>query len=226
MRVFSMLNPVQWRGRLQGARLRRLFLGFGLAWCVWCFTACQTPSYPPNSSLNIIDAAVPPASAALREGDVIQVTFATSTNLTAIQRIGLDGHISMQFVGKVKAAGITPVELEESLKKLYEPQLRGAEPITVSIISNAAAVYVAGAVLRPGKIPLDRPITVLDAIMEAGGVDNSRAKLAGVTVLRVENGQRIARRINLKRALEGKDPVLFYLKPYDIVYVPEKLINF
>ena len=62
--------------------------------------------------------------------------------------------------------------------------------------------------------------------MEAGGVDNTRAKLTGVTVLRIENGQRIARRVNLKRALDGKDPSLFYLKPYDIVYVPEKLINF
>ena len=61
--------------------------------------------------------------------------------------------------------------------------------------------------------------------MEAGGVD-SRAKLSGVTVLRVEGGQRIARKINLKHTLEGKDSFLFYLKPSDIIYVPEKVINF
>ncbi len=221
-----MLNPVQWTRGLRAATLRRLLVGFGLASCVWCFTACETTSYPPNSSLNVIDAGVPSAPATLREGDVIQVTFTTSTNLTTTQRIPLDGQISMQFIGKVRAAGVTQTELEETLKKLYQPQLRGAEQITVSVISNAAAVYVTGAVLRPGKIPLDRPFTVLDAIMEAGGVDNTRAKLGGVTVLRVENGQRIARRVNVKRALEGKDPSLFYLKPYDIVYVPEKLINF
>ena len=99
-------------------------------------------------------------------------------------------------------------------------------PAAGTVISNTAAVYVTGAVLRPGRIPLDRPFTVLDAIMEAGGVDNTRAKLSSVTVLRIENGQRISRRLNLKKALEGKDPSLFYLKAYDIIYVPDKPINF
>jgi polysaccharide export outer membrane protein len=226
MHIFSIINPLQRIRGLRRTTLRRLVMGCGLVGCLWCLAGCQTPSYPPNSTLNVIDAAIPPVSATLREGDVIQITFATSTNLSTTQRIPLDGQLSLQFVGKVKATGLTPVELEDNLKKLYQSQLRGAEVITVSMISNAAAVYVAGAVLRPGKIPLDRPFTVLDAIMEAGGVDNTRAKLAGVTVLRVENGQRIARRVNLKRELEGKDPVLFYLKPYDIVYVPEKLLNF
>jgi len=189
-------------------------------------TACQTPTYPPTSSLNVVDSENPPAPAALREGDVIQVNFAVSTNLNVTQRIPMDGQLLMQFIGKVKAAGQTPLELQKTLEKMYEPQLRGAEPITVTLVTSAAAVYVSGAVVRPGKIPLDRPMTVLDAVMEAGGVDINRAKLSGVTVLRVENGRRIARRVNLKKALEGKDPTLLYLKPYDTVYVPEKVINF
>lgn len=210
-----------------GAHCTRLIFGLGLAMLAWFVTGCQSPApYPQDSTLNPIDAAVQPMSGTLREGDVIQVTFATATNLNTSHRIQLDGEISMPFVGKVKVVGKTASEVEESLEKLYESQLRGAEQITVTVAASAAAIYVTGAVLRPGKIPLDRPITVLDAIMEAGGVDDARAKLSGVTVLRVEGGQRITRRINLKRALEGKDPSLFYLRPYDIVYVPEKVINF
>jgi polysaccharide biosynthesis/export protein len=204
----------------------RLLSGLAVVALLCSLTACQTPSYPPNSSLNVIDAGIAPRSAILQEGDVLEVSFSVSTNLNTTQRIPLDGDISLQFVGKVRAAGKTSAELEKILEKLYEPQLRSAEPIAVKIISNAAAVYVTGAVLRPGKIPLVRPFTVVDAIMEAGGVDNARAKLSDVTVLRVEDGQRISRRVNLKRALEGKDTTLFYLKPYDIVYVPEKVINF
>jgi polysaccharide biosynthesis/export protein len=204
----------------------QLLCGMGMLALLCCLTACQTPSYPLNSSLNVVDAGVPRRSPLLVEGDVIQVAFTVSTNLNNIQRIQLEGDISLQFVGKVQAAGKTTRELEKALEKLYEPELRSAETITVTVISNAATIYVTGAVLRPGKIPLDRPFTILDAIMEAGGVDNSRAKLSAVTVLRIEDGQRVSRRINLKRALEGKDTSLFYLKPYDIVYVPEKVINF
>ena len=189
-------------------------------------SSCQSPSPPPGSSLNMLEASIPSMPGILREGDIIQITFATSTNLNTAQRIQMDGNVSLQFVNNVRAAGKTPLEFAQSLEKLYQAHLRGMEPITVSVISNAAAVYVTGAVLRPGRIPLERPLTVLDAVMEAGGVDNTRAKLSGVTVLRVENGQRVSRRVNLKHALEGRDASLFYLKPFDTVYVPEKAINF
>src|SRR4051812_28177915 len=101
---------------------RLMWAAIGPVALACCFTACQTATYPPNSSLNIIDAAVPPASAALREGDLIQVNFATSTNLNVTQRIPLDGQLSMQFIGKVKASGQTPHELEKTLEKMYEPQ--------------------------------------------------------------------------------------------------------
>ena len=187
---------------------------------------CQAPPSPSGSSLNALEASIPSMPGTLREGDIIQITFATSTNLNATQRIQMDGGVSLQFVNDVQAAGRTPVELAKELEKVYQPHLRGTEPITVTVLSNAAAVYVTGAVLRPGRIALERPLTVLDAVMEAGGVDGSRAKLSGVTVLRVENGQRVSRRVNLKLALEGRDPHLFYLKPYDIIYVPQKAINF
>ncbi len=204
----------------------RILCGLLLAGLSCVITGCQTPAPPTNSSLNLIDASVPSMPGVLREGDLIQIMFATSTNLNTVQRIHLDGHVSLQFVNNVQAAGKTTLELAKALETAYQAHLRGVEPITVSVISNTAAVYVTGAVLRPGRIPLERPFTVLDAIMEAGGVDQTRAKLSGVTVLRVENGQRVSRRVNLKKALEGSDRSLFYLKPYDIVYVPEKAINF
>lgn len=187
---------------------------------------CQAPAPPTNSSLNTLDASIPSMPGVLREGDIIQITFATSTNLNSLQRIQLDGNISLQFVNNVPAAGKTPMELAKALETAYQAHLRGAEPITVTVISNTAAVYVTGAVLRPGRIPLERPLTIVDAVMEAGGVDQTRAKLSGVTILRIENGKRVSRRVNLKSALEGKDPMLLYLKPFDTVYVPEKAINF
>lgn len=204
----------------------RVLLGMAFVVCACLLSACRAPSHPPSSSLNVIAASTPSMTGALQEGDVIQIAFATSTNLNSTQRIQLDGQISLQFVGNVKAAGKTPAELQKSLEKLYEPQLRGVEPITVTVISTSAAVYVTGAVLRPGKIAMEKPLTVLEAIMEAGGADGSRAKLSAVTVLRVEDGKRISRRFDLKRALEGKDLSLFYLKPGDTVYIPEKVVNF
>ena len=132
----------------------------------------------------------------------------------------------MPFIGKIKALGKTPQELESWLDVLYEPQLRAKERITVNVAVSTAVVYVTGAVLRPGKVPLDRPMTALDAVVEAGGGEPSRAKLTEVVVLRIDKGRRVRFTLNLKRALKGDDHSLFYLEPFDIIYVPEKAFNF
>ena len=166
-----------------------------------------------------------PSSTTVREGDALRINFEAETNLNASVKVQLDGTIDLPLVGNVKAAGKTPPELQAELVKLYKPLVKTSE-ISVSIAATAASVYVSGAVLRPGRIPMERPLTALDAIMEAGGFDHARAKLSAVTVFRVENGRQQRYHLNLKRTLKGDDPSLFYVKPFDIVHVPEKTFNF
>ena len=218
-------TPPCWPGKV-GLRCL-LVLSYALLGALFCsLTSCQSPSSardaswandPPQSVTNTFNR--------LQEGDEIQILFEGATNLNTMQKISADGLITMPFVGRVKAVGKTPLELEALLKVLFDPQVRTTD-ITVKIVSSAAVVYVVGAIVKPGRVPLDRPLTALDAIMEAGGFDHNRAKLTEVAVFRIENGKRVKYRFNLKRALKGEDSSLFYLKPFDIVYVPEKTFNF
>jgi polysaccharide export outer membrane protein len=87
-------------------------------------------------------------------------------------------------------------------------------------------VYVTGAVLKPGRVEANRPMTALEAVMEAGGFDYGKANLRGVTVTRTTHGHVEHYLLNLKRVLEGKDAEPFYLKASDIIYVPEKFTWF
>lgn len=160
----------------------------------------------------------------LQEGDVVKITFDATTNLNTVAKIQLDGAIVLPLVGAVKALGRSPVDLRGDLMKQYETLLKGEE-ITVSIISAMTCVYVSGAVLRPGRISMERPLTLMDAIMEAGGFDNNRAKPSGVTVLRVENGKQQHFKVDMKKVLSGRTTEVFYLKPFDTVHVPEKTFN-
>ena len=59
--------------------------------------------------------------------------------------------------------------------------------------------------------------------MEAGGFDNTKANLKKVVVLRKEEGPLKHYILDLKSVLTGKSTQLFYLRPNDIVYVPEKV---
>lgn len=179
-------------------------------------TPAATPATPGSASY---------ASSPLMEGDLVTISFEYSTNLNRVQKIAVDGTMNLQSAAPVKAAGKTPRELEDELHKIYQSQIKD-EAVTVSLISAVSSVYVSGAVLRSGKLPMDRPMTVLEAIMEAGGFDPNRAKLSEVTVLRTENGTQTRYKINLQRVLDGKEPKAFYLKPFDIVHVPSKTFNF
>ena len=191
-----------------------------------CLAACQSSNPQSGSPVAGVEEEVFSTNTLrLQEGDVIRVSFENATNLNTAQTILLDGMINMPIIGQTKAAGKTIAELEAMLNVLYEPQIRSPD-ITVARLSTSASYSIGGAVLKPGKMPLDRPLTVLEAIMEAGGVNNARAKLDKVVVLRIENGRRVRHVFNLKRALGGKEPSLFYLKPSDIIYVPEKTFNF
>jgi len=160
----------------------------------------------------------------LRAGDVISITCESVTNINTVAKIPLNGKLDLLFVGPVQAAGKTAEQLQDDLIRLYSKQVR-ADVITVKLVQSSAAVYVVGAVRQPGKIPMDRPMTVLDAVMEAGGYDPSRARLSKVAVVRLEDGRQKTYRVNLAEVLDGKDSTPFFLKPFDTVEVPQRMIN-
>ena len=179
-----------------------------------CYTP-PTPLFEPDLT--------PYGSVQLREGDAIAVTFPGEPKLNTTQRIRRDGKIDLQLVGEVVAAGKTPAELEKDILNLYKDQLVLKE-VTVTPQSAGFPVYVAGAVVHPGKIVAERPITALEAIMEAGGFDVVKANIKKVTVIRREEGQQKRYVLNLKHELDRPTKNLFYMRPNDIVWVPEKAL--
>ena len=183
---------------------------------------CQTqapPTLPLEKGTNA------PEIITLRESDVLKISFPANANLNTTQPIRRDGMISMPLVGDVKAAGKTPEELKKDLVDLYATQLLSKE-VTVEVQSSTFPIYVTGSVLRPGRIMSDHPMTALEAVMEAGGFDYTKADLRDVQVIRREAGGTRNFRVNLKRVMDGKADAPFYLKPSDIIFVPEKFTWF
>ena len=164
-------------------------------------------------------------SMSLREGDVVKIIFPSSPTLDSTQEIRRDGKINLTLIGDVDAAGMTTTELEKKLVDLYAPQL-SSKQVTVQVQSSSFPFYVTGMVLHPGKILSDHPITALEAVMEAGGFDYAKADLKDVTVIRREKNVMRNYKLNLKAVLDGRQTTPFYLKPDDIVYVPERFTVF
>lgn len=224
------------RSRRQWADRQRALTGRGLAAALLISAGlllggCQIPynafaPVPVSPEVASFMAGQPDYSTnRIQAGDVVSISFQYSTNYNAVQQVSLDGSLNLQVAGRVQAAGKTSLELQSELTALFKSQVKD-DPITVKIVSPAAAVYVMGAVVHPGRIPLTRPLTVIEAIMEADGFDTSRAKLSDVKVLRVVQGREKVYRLNLQRVFDGKNDEVFYLKPFDVVDVPAKVFNY
>jgi polysaccharide export outer membrane protein len=168
-------------------------------------------SAPDNSSMT------------LREGDVVRIAFPGAPSLDSVQTIRRDGKITLDMAGEtkeMKAAGLTPAELQQKILDAYKDQLVVKE-VTVTVQTSAFVVYVTGAVLRPGKLVTERVETPLEAVIEAG-IDSSRSNLKKIIVIRENGGKTQRFPINLDDVLKGKPTVPFTLMPMDKIYVPEK----
>ena len=161
----------------------------------------------------------------LVEGDMLKILFPSAPNLDTTVKIRRDGKITLPVIGEIPVVGMTPVELEKDLTNRYADQLVSKE-INVTVVSSSFSIYVTGAVMHPGKIDSDRPITALEAIMEAGGPDYTRANLKGVIVSRKTKGGRDHYKVDIRSEINGTSSKTFDLRPGDILYVPERFSMF
>ena len=179
-------------------------------------TAAQTPS---------IENAAPSTSVTLREGDVVRITFPSAKQLDSSQQIRRDGKIALPSLGEIKAVSLTPAELEKQIVEQFGTQLVSKD-VSVAVESAVYPVFVSGAVLKPGKIEAIRPITALEAIMEAGGFDYAKANLKAVKVIRTKGADVQTFLLDLHPVLAGHKSQPFYVQPSDIIFVPEKFTVF
>lgn len=157
----------------------------------------------------------------LAPGDELEISFFGAAELNLTQKIRRDGRISLPILGEVAAGGSRVEDLKETLTAQYTPHLQIRE-ITI-IVRSHPPVYVSGAVRTPGRIEMQRPITAIEAVMEAGGFDTDSADLKRVLVIRHTDTGRHEYRLDLGSILAGKGGQSFYLKPNDIVHVPKRV---
>jgi protein involved in polysaccharide export with SLBB domain len=107
------------------------------------------------------------------------------------------------------------------LAKRYKPQLQSTT-VVVTLESSIAQVVISGAVSKPMKLSFERPTTVFQAIMEAGGV-NEYGTLRNVHLIRLVNGEQHTQILDLKGTLGGKTTRAYYVRDGDVIYVPRTI---
>jgi polysaccharide export outer membrane protein len=171
-------------------------------------------------------------------GDLLHIDVFDVPELSRDVRVSNTGDIGYPLIpGKIPAAGLTEVQLEEKLQQLLVENGLVAHPqVTVSVREqNSQPISVIGAVGHPVVYQVMRPTTLLELLAAAGGIADSagsevlitrpapegpsKLKEARVSDSTVPKSQTIT--IRLQDLLESGDPV-FNIQVYggDVVSVP------
>jgi polysaccharide export outer membrane protein len=159
--------------------------------------------------------------------DRVQVTVWRNPELSVTAPVRPDGKISLPLIGDVEAGGRTPSDVADNIKKQLSTYIR--DPNVAVIITELRShefisrVRVTGAVRTPRSIPYRQGMTILDVVLEAGGV-NDFASPNRTKLYRKGKDKTDVFEIELGDILnKGRLETNLYLRPGDVITVPERL---
>jgi len=152
----------------------------------------------------------------IRQGDVLDVSVWGDDTLTKVIRVLPDGSISFPLAGNFRVAGFSSSKIEELITKKLKKYLPDPEVIVIVQNTDGNKVYILGKVNTPGAIPLQGPMTVLQALSISGGFD----RFADLDEIKILRGNK-ALEIHYQDLIRGKNLDSNYLlKADDTILVP------
>jgi polysaccharide export outer membrane protein len=147
----------------------------------------------------------------LGKGDVINVSVYEAPELTRNVAVDADGNIRLPFVRQhIHAVGLIPDELEKVIADaLIEEQVMISPIVMVTVVEqHSRSISVIGAVRNPTTFQVGGTLTLLEAIIRAGGVSEG----AGENILVSHpspSGDRsigLTERIPVRSLMDPSDP--------------------
>ncbi|MCU1259193.1 MAG: polysaccharide export protein [Bryobacterales bacterium] len=154
--------------------------------------------------------------------DTLAVRVWDEPNLSGAVTVGPDGMISLQLIHEVKAAGLTPSQLEASLTEQLK-SFRNNPEVSVQVLTVRSRKYlIQGGVNRTGTFPLTGPTTMLEALVNGGGF-REFANPKKIYILRTKpDGTTEKLKFNYKDVSQGKHMEQNILvQNGDQIFVPE-----
>jgi polysaccharide biosynthesis/export protein len=179
--------------------------------------AGSAPTAGPASPGRVAAAALP-ADYRLAIGDKLRVEVYKDAQLSQSLQVRPDGKITLPLIGDLTASGLTSLELRDQIANSLKEYVTNPVVTVIVVETVPPVVYVMGEVTNPGAVPLNGPMSVLQALAMAGGFRDF-ANTKSISVLRrsARGVQTIS--FNYKAAVKGEgNPVM--LQPGDTVVVP------
>jgi polysaccharide biosynthesis/export protein len=191
--------------------------------------AAQAPPAPvaaPGEPAPAAAAPGIPTDYIIGPGDALQVFVWRNPELSQTVPVRPDGKISTPLVEDMVAVGKTPSALARDIEQVLAAYVRSPQVniIVTQAVSTFSQIKIIGQVAAPKAIAFREGMTVLDAVLQVGGLapfaSGNRAK-----VIRTESGKQRDIPVKLNSILNKGDlRTNIALKPGDVIVVPESIL--
>ncbi len=162
----------------------------------------------------------PPPDYVIGPEDLLVIQFWRDEQMSGETMVRPDGMITVKLLNDIQASGLTPNQLREVLLKEATRFLEDPSVTVVVKQINSRKVRVMGEVAKQGPLPINGPLTVLQALGEAGGVTEYADK-SKIVIIRTENGKQRSIPFDYEAVSKGRKlEQIIPLMPGDTVLVP------
>ena len=159
--------------------------------------------------------------------DQLQITVWHNPDLSVSVPVRPDGRITVPLIGDVVAGGKTPDQVSAEIKDRLQSYVRDPQVavILIALRSNEylSRVRVTGAVRTPISIPYRQGMTVLDAVLAAGGITEFAAPDRTELYRKGDGGSSTSYAVHLDNILQKGDLANNYpVQPGDVITVPQR----
>jgi polysaccharide biosynthesis/export protein len=161
----------------------------------------------------------------LQPGDQVDVKFFYNPELNEQLVIGPDNNVALQLIGELNVRGMSVRQLTSELTRRYAVTLRNPQATVILRKYALSRIFVAGEVNNPAAHVLDQSsLTAFQAILQSGGFRKGAERRQVIVLRNSGSGQPLFIKLDLQGHLEQTAESDILLRPYDIVFVPQRRI--
>ncbi len=156
-------------------------------------------------------------------GDVVRLTVYGQPDLATEAQIAADGMLAIPLLGSVEVIGRSPAEASRLIARQMEAggYLQDAHVNLLVTEYRSQSVAVLGKVNKPGKLILEGPTTLTEALAQAGGIAPDGSERVILSRLDASGHQkRYQYDLQLWLDHQANDRPAVILQPGDTLYVP------
>lgn len=159
-------------------------------------------------------------------GDSLEIFVRDNPTLTTTVPVRPDGRVSIPLVQSMVAAGKTPEELAGDLEKELGRYIR--DPLVTVIVKGFVGAYsqqvrVVGQAVTPRAVPYRSGMTVLDVMIDVGGLTKFAAGNNAKIIRHLSEGNDQTIPVRLDELMNGAIKYNVVMRPGDVLIIPQSL---